>query len=181
GKTAPVGDLSWGQEYSDDQIGEVLQTFPFTSAVRTTHEAPIEPRVARLLAEGKVVARFKGREEFGARALGNRSILANPSDPAVVRVINEAIKARDFWMPFAPAVTAESNGRYIVNPKRVQAPYMILSFDTTERRADLRAAIHPFDFPAPPPEISPVWNPCYHAPPTAFGRVTGLRAVRPPP
>ena len=176
-KMAPLQDVYWGQEYSDEQIGEVLQTFPFSSAVRTTHETPIEPRVARLLAEGKVVARFKGREEFGARALGNRSILANPSDPAVVRVINEAIKARDFWMPFAPAVTAESNGRYIVNPKRVQAPYMILSFDTTERRADLRAAIHPYDFTARPQEVSAVWNPSYHALLTEFERITGIGAV----
>ena len=47
--------------------------------------------------EDKVVARFKGRMEFGARALGNRSILANPAAPGVVKLINEMIKCRDFW------------------------------------------------------------------------------------
>jgi carbamoyltransferase len=176
-KIEPVRDLYWGQEYSDERIGEALETFSFSTAVRYACETPIEPRVARLLAEGKVVARFKGREEFGARALGNRSILGNPSDPAVVRVINEAIKARDFWMPFAPSVLAESNGHYILNPKRVRAPYMILSFDTTERRADLRAAIHPFDFTARPQEVSADWNPSYHALLSEFRRLTGVAAV----
>jgi len=73
------------------------------------------------------------REEFGARSFGNRSILADPRNTEVVQEINEAIKARDFWMPFCPSVLAERSPDYLVNPKGVRAPYMILSFDTTER------------------------------------------------
>ena len=57
--------------------------------------------------KGSIVARAKGPMEFGARTLGNRSILADPRSPAVIRTINEMIKRRDFWMPFAPSVLSE--------------------------------------------------------------------------
>jgi carbamoyltransferase len=176
-KMAPLQDVYWGPEFGDDEVEEALRRFTFASPVDYERQDPIEPRVARLLAEGKVVARFKGREEFGARALGNRSILANPSNPAVVREINEAIKARDFWMPFAPSVLAERCADYVVNPKNVRAPYMILSFDTTERWRDLRAAIHPFDRTARPQEVLQEWNPSYHALLTEFQGLTGIGAV----
>ncbi len=173
----PLRDLYWGPEFSDDEIEKALRAFKFRNGVRYERAVPIEPRVARLLAEGDVVARFKGREEFGARAMGNRSILANPAEPAVVRVINEAIKSRDFWMPFAPSLLAERAGDYLVNPKRVSAPYMILSFDTTERREEIRGAIHPFDLTARPQEVSAEWNADYHRLLKEFERLTGIGGV----
>jgi carbamoyltransferase len=176
-KMSPLHDLYLGPEFSDADIGRALKGFSFQSAVTYSHVPPIEPRVARLLAEGQVVARFKGREEFGARAQGNRSILANPSDPAVIRVINEAIKSRDFWMPFAPSILEECAEDYLVNPKRIAAPYMILSFDTTARRSEIRAAIHPFDFSVRPQEVSFAWNPDYHVLLQEFKRLTGIGGV----
>lgn len=176
-KMGPLQDLYWGPQSSDDEVEEVLRGYRFNAPVRYEKVTPIEPMVARLLANGKVVARFKGREEFGARALGNRSILANPSDPTVVRVINEAIKSRDFWMPFAPSLLEESSLEYLVNPKGIRAPYMILSFETTERRNDIRAAIHPFDFTARPQEVSAEWNPEYHSLLKEFQRLTGIGGV----
>ena len=176
-KVVPLRDLYWGPQYTDEQVGKALAAFPFKSRVRYERIAPIEPRVARLLADGKVVARFKGREEFGARAQGNRSILANPSDSGVVRIINEAIKSRDFWMPFAPSMLEERAGDYLVNPKRTPAPYMILSFDTTSRRDEMKAAIHPFDFTARPQEVSAAWNPDYHRLLREFETLTGIGVV----
>ena len=170
----PLRDLYWGPQFSDEQVEAALRAFTFNTPVKYERVAAIEVQVARLLAEGKVVARFKGREEFGARALGNRSILANPSDPGVVRVINEAIKSRDFWMPFAPSVLEERSADYLGNPKRVRAPYMILSFDTTDRRRDLLAAIHPFDGTVRPQQVSAEWNPSYHALLKEFERLTVL-------
>jgi carbamoyltransferase len=68
-----------------------------------------EVECAELLAAGEIVARCAGRMEFGARALGNRSILADPSSAEVVPIINQMIKHRDFWMPFAPAMLAEAS------------------------------------------------------------------------
>jgi carbamoyltransferase len=176
-KVAPLRDVYWGPEFSDDEVEDALGRFAFRHPVRIERVTPVEPRVAALLADGVPVARFKGREEFGARALGNRSILGNPADPAVVRVINEAIKARDFWMPFAPSVLAERSADYLVNPKRVSAPYMIMSFDTTERRPAIRAALHPFDFTARPQEVSAEWNRPYHTLIREFERRTGIGAV----
>lgn len=75
--------------------------------------------VAKLLAKGIPVARCVGRMEFGARALGNRSILADPENQDVVRVINQMVKKRDFWMPFAPLLKKEKGSDYIKNPGRV--------------------------------------------------------------
>ena len=173
-KITPLRDLYWGRAFSDAEVERALQGFKFKVPVRYERVTPIEPAVARLLAEGKVVARFKGREEFGARALGNRSILARPSDPAVVRVINEAIKSRDFWMPFAPSLLEESSPDYLINPKGIRSPNMILSFDTTERRSEIAAAIHPFDFTARPQEVSAELNPEYHALLKEFQRLTGI-------
>jgi len=176
-KVSPLRDLYWGPEFSDDEVEAALAGFAFRSPVGREKVEPIEPLVARLLAAGSVVARFQGREEFGARALGNRSILANPSDPAVIPVINEAIKARDFWMPFACSVLAERRHDYVVNPKNVPSPYMILSFDTTEGWEQIRAGIHPFDRTVRPQEVSREWNPSYHRILTEFERLTGIGAV----
>src|SRR5213079_3551740 len=84
---------------------------------RVTEPARLEEKIAELLVADGVVARCAGRMEFGARALGNRSILANPSDPRVVPLINRMIKNRDFWMPFAPTILKERADEYLVNTK----------------------------------------------------------------
>ena len=173
-KMAPLRDLYWGPQFSDAEVEDALRKFRFRSPVQFQWVKNIEHKVAERLAEGCVVARHAGREEFGARALGNRSILANPSDPRVIRIINEAIKARDFWMPFAPSLLSERASDYIVNPKRVPAPYMILTFDTSARRRELTAAIHPYDFTVRPQVVERMWNPRYHAILKEFERLTGI-------
>ncbi len=136
-----------------------------------------ELRTAELLAQGHIVARCSGRMEFGARALGNRSILADPSNPSVVQTINRLIKQRDFWMPFAPAVLGERAGDYVHVPASLPhpriSPHMMHACHTTERRADLTAAVHPADHTA---RVQMVWkelNPSFHRVIEAFGRLTG--------
>jgi carbamoyltransferase len=112
--------------------------------------------------------------EFGARALGNRSILANPSDPKSVRVINEMIKSRDFWMPFAPSVLAERSDDYFIKPKDMRAPYMIITFDTKQEKRDkIIAAIHPYDYTGRPQEVYEEWNPSYYRLLKYFESITG--------
>jgi carbamoyltransferase len=176
-KMDPLRDLYWGPEFSDEAVEGALRGYRFTAPVKYEQVIPIEPAAARLLAEGKIVARYHGREEFGARALGNRAILANPSESGVVRVINEAIKARDFWMPFAPSILEERSASYLVKAKPVRSPYMIMTFDTTSRFREIQAAIHPFDRTARPQEVSRDWNPSYHALLTEFERLTGIGGV----
>src|SRR5439155_1574131 len=131
-----------------------------------------------LLASDGVVARCAGRMEFGARALGNRSILANPSDHRVVPLINRMIKNRDFWMPFAPSVLREREADYLVNPKGLASPYMMLAFPTNPKRRDeIVAAIHPHDGTARAHILDETWNPGYHRVIREFERRTGIGAV----
>ena len=133
---------------------------------------------AGLLREGAVIARCAGRSEFGARALGNRSILADPRSPAVVRVINEKIKSRDFWMPFAPTILAERAEDYLANRKNMRAPFMTLAFHTTRlAQAELQAGLHPADFTCRPQLLEAHQNPLYHELVTAFQQVTGVGGV----
>jgi carbamoyltransferase len=177
GHIPPLGHVYWGPAYGDAAVDEALARNPGRDRWVITREDDIDSRVADLLAAGEVVARCTGRAEFGARALGNRSILADPTQNEVVRQINDMIKSRDFWMPFAPALLAARADDYIVNPKGLQAPYMILAFDTTARVDELKAAIHPYDLTARPQVVYEDWNPGLHRILSEFERRTGRGAI----
>ncbi len=174
----PISDLYWGKGFSNDEIEQAISEFSFSNKVRVETPQDIERRVAELIASGHIVARFSGRMEFGARALGNRSILANPSDPQVIKTINEMIKKRDFWMPFAPSVTAERACRYISKPKHVPAPYMILAFDSIPEKMPVFAAgVHPYDGTARPQEVMEKHNPRYFRLIKYYGEITGEEII----
>jgi carbamoyltransferase len=169
-----LGPLYLGPEYADSVIEAAVCNYKFRCAVDAKYQKNIENSTAALLAKGHVVARFKGRMEFGARALGNRSILANPAVPGVVKIINEMIKCRDFWMPFAPSVLAERSEDYFVKPKPIDAPYMIITLDSRpEKRGAMAAAIHPYDMTGRPQEVLESWNPDYYGLIQHFEELTG--------
>lgn len=143
-----------------------------------TIERPDAEFVAGLLAEGHVIGRCVGPMEFGARALGNRSILCNPARHENLRLINEKIKFRDFWMPFTPSILEERAADYLVNPKGLDAPFMTLAFASTPlAQRDIVAAMHPYDFSIRPQLVSPAVNPDYHRLIKAFENRTGIGAV----
>lgn len=174
----PISDLYWGKAFSSNEIEQAISQFRFPNKLRVETPENIERRVAELLAGGHVVARFNGRMEFGARALGNRSILANPADPRVIRTINEMIKNRDFWMPFAPSVNAERVREYLHKPKDIPAQYMTLTFDSIPEKASVFAAgIHPYDGTARPQEVTEGQNPSYHRLIQYFGDITGEEII----
>jgi carbamoyltransferase len=96
-----------------------------------------------MIRSGKVVAWFRGRMEFGPRALGHRSILADPSDPSMRDRLNAMVKMREAFRPFAPAVTAEQVHRWFDVPEGAELPYMIVTVDVRETyRRDLPAITH---------------------------------------
>ncbi|MDN3684011.1 carbamoyltransferase C-terminal domain-containing protein [Vibrio sinaloensis] len=98
------------------------------------------------MADGEVVSRVSGKMEFGSRALGNRSILADPSNPGIIQHINELIKGRDFWMPFAATVLDTHAECYLVNEKNFDSRYMAVAMDTKkERLHEIKAGTHPYD------------------------------------
>jgi carbamoyltransferase len=177
-RPAPFGPAYLGPAVTDDEVEAVIRERHLEGRYKVAFHDRIEERIAELLATEGVVARCAGRMEFGARALGNRSILANPSDHRVVGLINRMIKNRDFWMPFAPTVLAERAEEYLVNPKRLTSPYMMLAMATRpEARDVLTAALHPQDASARPQILEEAWNPEYHAVIREFQRRTGIGAV----
>ncbi|MBI2172878.1 MAG: hypothetical protein HYT73_01555 [Candidatus Aenigmarchaeota archaeon] len=131
--------------------------------------------VGEMLSEGRIVARLSGRMEFGARSLGNRSILADPRNMPAITEINSQIKQRDFWMPFAPSILREDARKLLEMPgKPANDQYMILSFNTTPLGRDvLRAALHQSDFTARPQVVDREWNPGYHSLIKSFKKETG--------
>ncbi|MDZ4715792.1 MAG: carbamoyltransferase C-terminal domain-containing protein [Cytophagales bacterium] len=134
-------DFYSGDDLEPDEVTAAIKKFNHSYRAM---EHPGE-EVADLLLKGHPVARCKGPMEFGARALGNRSILADPGNLDVVRVINQMVKKRDFWMPFAPMMKKESSDTYIKNEKGLDSPYMMMTFDTRENFRDLIAAVHNAD------------------------------------
>jgi carbamoyltransferase len=139
---------------------------------------PDADMIAEYLVKGKVLGRCCGNMEFGARALGNRSILCNPSKHENLKLINEKIKFRDFWMPFTPSILEERVKDYLLNPKGLQASYMTIAFDSTPlAREHLRVAMHPYDFSIRPQIVSRATNPSYYDLIKAFEKKTGIGAL----
>lgn len=94
-----LSTLYWGGEFSEEEILQAINGYSFRQAVDIEAVESPDKKIARLLSKSEIVARFNGRMEFGARSLGNRSILADASNPDVPRTINNMIKMRDFGCP----------------------------------------------------------------------------------
>jgi len=172
---APLAGIYFGDPITDAEAQSALEEAATSGAkLRFRWARDIERVTAENLAEGRIVARAKGGVEFGARALGNRSILARPDAPGVVRTINEAIKSRDFWMPFAPSVLAERASSYYTKPKAVASPYMMYAFRARpEKAAVFAAALHPYDLTTRAHEVDAAHNPSYHRMLEEYESITG--------
>ena len=141
-------------------------------------ERPSGAAAASWLDAGHVVARFSGRMEFGQRALGNRSILADPRRAASVEKVNNKIKYRDFWMPFTPSMTDRAADLMLINPKQHYSPYMTMAFDLKPGFAEaLPAVVHPGDKTARAQMLRRTDNPGYYDLMEAFGRLSGHECV----
>src|SRR5438876_171221 len=178
GRVEPFGPAYLGNRVTDEDAEAVIRARGLEGRYKIAFQDRIEEKIAELLVSDGVVARCAGRMEFGARALGNRSILANPSDHRVVPLINRMIKNRDFRMAFAPTLLAARAAADLVQPKGLDSPYMMLAMPTRpEAREALVAAVHPQDGTARPQILERTWNPEYHAVIAEFERRTGIGAV----
>jgi carbamoyltransferase len=157
----PIKTMFLGHEYSNKEVEKYLKQKNIFNKYEVEYFENIEKEIARLVADYKIVPRFKGKGEWGARSLCNRAILGNASDLKTFYRVNDQVKMRDFWMPFAPTMLDSWGGRYIKNwdlyEKKAfdSTKYMILTFDTTDlAREHLRAAIHQKDFTMRPQIVS---------------------------
>lgn len=127
-----------GKEYSEEEISSTLTGktgFSFVFVEDKYAEA------AKLLSQGEILAWFQGKSEFGPRALGHRSIIASPVGSDTKKYINEVIKKREFFRPFAPAVLYNCQKEYF--DSEVFSPYMLLVLKTKESRiSDIPAVVH---------------------------------------
>ncbi|MEZ5316498.1 MAG: carbamoyltransferase C-terminal domain-containing protein [Vicinamibacterales bacterium] len=169
-----LNDVYLGPSFTDAEIAQALQRaqLPFTEY------KPIEPKVAMLLAAGKVVARFDGRMEYGPRALGHRSILYHAKEPAVNQWLNQRLGRTEF-MPFAPATLyehREANYQHIEGAEYA-AQFMTITFDCTEAmKRDCPAAVH-VDGTARPQLVSEQGSPGFHRILTEYYKLTGVPSV----
>ena len=133
-------------------------------------------KISKLLANGEVIARFDSESmEFGPRALGYRSILADPRNSNTINTINKMIKMRDFWMPFAPTVLDYRFDDYFLNPKNIISKYMSIAFDSRDSTSqEIIAGIHPFDKTGRPQLLTYEDNPTYYKLIQEFEKITGI-------
>jgi carbamoyltransferase len=169
-----LNDVYFGPSFSGAQIAEALNRaqLPFTEY------KPIEPKIALLLAAGKVVARFEGRMEYGPRALGHRSILYHAKEPAVNQWLNQRLGRTEF-MPFAPATLYEHREAcYLdVNGADYAAQFMTITFDCTEAmKRDCPAAVH-VDGTARPQLVTAAASPSFHRLLTEYHKLTGIPSL----
>ena len=152
-------NVYFGQDFSDMDIEESLKGAGLTFE---KHDA-IEPIIARLIHEGKVVARFAGRMEYGPRSLGNRSILYRASEPEVNQWLNQRLGRTEF-MPFAPATLFDERHRcyHNIDGAEYTAQFMTVTFNCTEfMKKTCPAAVH-IDGTARPQLVSEDSNPSFY-------------------
>lgn len=134
---------------------------------------------SKLINNNKIIARCSGKAEFGARALGNRSILANPQNINIKKVINEKIKSRDFWMPFATSVIEPFAKKYFdLNGNIENYLYMTNCADTKKKFTyKLAASIHPYDDTCRPHIVTKKQNINYYDLIYKFGKISNTYAL----
>ena len=130
--------------------------------------------IAKNLLDGKVLARCVDRMEFGPRSLGNRSILADPKNASVVNKINDSIKNRDFWMPFAPIVLDKFAKKYLLNVDKIFSPHMTVAYKTKKiANYHMAAGLHPKDKTARAQILTKKINPKLYELINEFSKLTG--------
>ena len=133
-------DADLGDEYDDDEIESTLKQFSDKIEYKKLN-GQLPEYVASALMQGKVIGWFQGREEWGPRALGRRSVLADPRRAETRDIINSQMKNRDWFMPFAPSCLEDKGHSHFVN--FCPSPFMTLAFDVVPgKENDIASAIH---------------------------------------
>ncbi|PYP86056.1 MAG: carbamoyltransferase [Blastocatellia bacterium AA13] len=138
----------------------------------TLPDSELLPRVARLIADGGIVGWFQGRMEFGPRALGDRSFLADPRRADMRELLNKKVKLREWFRPLAPSMLEEVSGDLFGRPHR--DPFMITVLSVVEEQREHIPAVVHIDGTARPQTVSRKTNPRYWELISEFKRITGV-------
>ena len=168
-----VKDVSWGSGFTESKVLKVLRKYKKKIFFRKYKEIP--KIVARELVAGKVVGWFQGRSEWGPRALGYRSVLIDPRRMDIKEKLNNTLKNREWFMPFAPSILEEYGNDYFLNYKK--SPFMTTAFDVKKKKVkEIQAAIH-VDNTARPNTVSNTANPFYYKIIKEFYGLTGIPVI----
>ena len=168
----------WGPQFSTEEIRLALE--PIRGAgdeiqIDQFDEETLVRTTARHISEGKIVGWFQGRAEWGPRALGQRSILADPRRPEMKEILNRRIKHREIFRPFAPSILEEASGEFF--EKAHPSPFMTFAYNVRqEKRGVIPAPTH-VDGTARLQTVSRTANPLYWKLIRAFGDLTGVPVV----
>jgi carbamoyltransferase len=160
----------WGPAFTEAECEQALADKGLT--YERLDEDTLVEQVARQLADGHMIAWFQGRMEWGPRALGNRSFLADPRDPGTRDKLNKQVKLREWFRPLAPSLLAEHSSDMFGAPR--SDPYMMTVFPVVEEmKREIPAVVH-VDGTARPQTVSRQVNPRYWKLLAAFRRLTGV-------
>jgi len=170
-----VPSMSLGPAYDKEAVMRALDSYAGKIDYRRAER--IEETVADALADGKIVGWFSGRMEFGPRALGNRSILADPRAAEMREVVNQRVKLREEFRPFAPAALAERANDYYDMRGVGRSDFMEFVVPATARGSDATKAVVHFDGSARIQTVDRGTNEPFWKVIEAFGRRTGVPVV----
>jgi len=170
-----------GREYSDNRIRDVLicnnLRYNYFTEVDKNQNIDIH-YIAKQLSKGKIIALFHGRMEWGPRALGNRSIIADPRDPNMKDKINKSIKYREQFRPFAPTVLYEYWKDYFeIKGNNEEYPYMLVVADVKEDKKSIIPAVTHVDGTARIQTLKRDQNPFYYDIIREFYNITNIPVV----
>jgi len=166
----------WGPEYSDKDIENALKE----AGVTYEKLDNIEQKTAQKLSEGKIIGWFQGRAEWGPRALGNRSLLVDPRNPDMKNILNERIKKREPFRPFAPSVLKEDAEAWFEIPKNcnsISTEFMEVNFDVKKGKRSLIPAVVHKDGTSRVQLVNSNTNAKYHRLISEFKNITGVPIV----
>lgn len=167
-----------GEAFSESEIAAAVRESGYDSVTVCRSSGELAEHVAGLLAGGAIVGWMQGRAEWGPRALGNRSILADPTNPNMKRMVNERVKFRELFRPFAPAVTAEAAEEYFefTSDARVGAPeyYMLAVHPVRESKKSVIPAVTHADGSARVQIVTELSNPGFYSLLKSFGQRKGV-------
>ena len=171
-------DAYWGPGYTSEQILAAVSTSRLQGEgmeISELHESEIAKEAAKEIAAGKILGWFQGRAEWGPRALGNRSIVADPRRPDMKDILNARIKHREMFRPFAPSVLAEATGEYF--EKSDPSPFMTQAYSVRPEMRDTIPAPTHVDGTGRLQTVTQEANPRYWGLIREFGNLTGVPVV----